>query len=281
MPFPFALTIVCVALCASGNAMAAGRVWRSEVAIGHDSNLANIRRGGVEREAWFGLASIGTESNWPLGDYGAFVSQLRVEGQAFDGFEGLNHVRGIVQLRALTRPGNGFHVPTLAFTGAAAVDEFDSVARDGSDYRVSGFLLQPLTTRLTARVTVAAAWREAEATAFDTSFRSAALDLDWSFTNQFAAYAGYQFRTGDFVTTVPAVPAALAAQARAISPDDGFPGESAVRQDGSGHIGTLGVNLALSPRWSVDLQGLLAEMESDGGVRYRRIQTTASLLGRF
>lgn len=279
--FPIRRLVICVVLCASTAAIAAPRTWRTEFSLGHDSNLANARDGAPERDAFFALGAIGTETAWPMGDQAVFLSQLRAEGQAHEEFEGLDRLRGAVQLRALTRPGRGFHVPTIALTGLAAWDEFDSRARDGAEYRLSAFLQQPVTTRIALRASVGGSWRDTEAAAFATHTSSAGIDLDWTVGARAALYAGWQYRRGDFVTTTPAVSAPVAASARAISPDDAFDGQTAVRLDGDGEVANLGFNFALTRTWSLDAQVLSARIESDLGTRYRRVQTFASLLGRF
>jgi hypothetical protein len=272
------LAAAAFAALAANHAAAAGPDFKAELALGYDSNVVNVRQGGAEREAGFALASGSVERFWKLGQQHGLLGQFKLETQVYSQYQELDSAKGALLARYYCRPGRGFYAPTFALSGSAAWWEFDSRLRDSAEYRVSAFVLEQLTTRISARLTGAGNWRRAQEAVFDLETRSLALDLDWILTSRFAAYLGYQRRWGDFVTTTPAPPASLPV----VTADDAFPGEFAVRQDGAADIGTLGFNLALSPRWAIDVQNLFIEAEADNtGVHYRRLQIVASVLGRF
>lgn len=266
---------------APGPAAAAGSRYPLELTLGHDSNVANAREGGNEREALFALVAGGGESVWPITPGSALATHWRIEGQAFEQYAGLASLKARLGGRLLGRPGQGFWAPTLALGAAGAWQEFDSRARDAAEGLVTGSLQQPLTTRLHARLALQSTWRSADESAFDARQRSVALDLDWMPARDLAIYAGGQWREGDFTVNAPAVGPALAGVARAVAADDVFAGEFAVRQPGEARIATLGVNLALGPSLGVDLMARHVEAESALGVRYRRTQAFLSLLARF
>jgi len=251
---------------------------RGELAIGYDSNVANARQGADEREDEFALLSLGADRTWSLGADQALQARVNVESQAFREFEDLDNVLGTLSLRYLLRPGAGFFTPTFAISGSAGWWEFNSRLRDSADYRASMFVLEQLTTKISARLTGTIDWRRAaRAEVFTNRTRSLGVDLDWMLTSRFATYAGYRRRWGQFVTTRPTPPPASFVSA----PDDVFDSEFATRQDGAANIGTLGFNVALSPMFSIDVQGLYVEAGANTGVHYRRTQAIASLLGRF
>jgi hypothetical protein len=273
-------TLVAAALLATlaQTAHGAGQSFHGELALGYDSNIANARQGGDEREVGFALLSLGAQHVWSLGQHSALQGRLDAESQAFTDFDGLDSLKGTGSLRYLFRPGGGFFIPTIAVSGAAGWWEFNSRLRDGADYRASVFVLEQLTTRISARLGGAIDWRQPSAgEVFRNRTRSLGVDVDWTLTNRFALYAGYQRRWGQFVTTRPTPPAPTFL----FAPDDAFDGEFATRQEGAANIGRLGFNLALSPMFSVDVQGLHVEAGANTGVHYRRRQAMASLLARF
>ncbi|MFP5307552.1 MAG: hypothetical protein ACLGI7_17250, partial [Gammaproteobacteria bacterium] len=177
--------------------------------------------------------------------------------------------------------GGGFYTPTFTLYASAAHAEHASSLRDAAEYRAGGFVQEQLTTRLSARAGWSASWRDARRQrVFAGGARSATLDLDWLATRRLAVYAGYQYRDGDLVSSAADPPPAVLGAARALADDDVFTGETAFRLSSSAHVGTLGVNLSLSPKLSLDLQTRHVEAEADTGVHYRRTQTLVSLLWR-
>jgi hypothetical protein len=256
---------------------AAGIKLSGELALGYDSNVANVRQGGDEREAGFALLDVGVDQLWGLGSHHALQGRFDVESQAYTRYRGLDSAKGTLLLRYLFRPGAGFFAPTLALSGSAGWWEFNSDLRDSADYRASAFVREQLTTRISARLTGTIDWRRASEEVFDLRTRTLGLDLDWALSNRLAIYGGYQRRWGQFVSTRPTPPP----PSFAFAADDAFAGEFAARQDGAANIGKLGFNFAFSPRLALDLQGLYVEAGANTGVHYRRTQAMASLLARF
>ncbi len=273
-------TVAVLALLATLALPAHGAVTKTggELALGYDSNVANARQGGNDREDAFALLTLGAEGLWGLGSRNALQARFDVESQAFPRYDNLDSVKGTLLLRHLFRPGAGFFAPTFALSGSASWWEFNSRLRDSADYRASAFVREQLTTRISARLTGSVDWRRArEADVFTLRTRWLGVDLDWMLSNQLALYGGYQRRWGQFVTTRPTAPAPTFV----FAPDDAFDGEFATRQDGAANVGTLGVNVALSEHFALDVQGLYVEAGSNTGIHYRRTQAMASILAKF
>jgi hypothetical protein len=271
-------TLAAILMLAMTEAHAGSVKLRGELALGYDSNVANARQGGQDREDGFVQVNAGAEKLWGLGSRSALQARFDLESQAYNRYEGLDSAKGVFTLRYLFRPGRGFYSPTFGLAGSGAWWEFDSSVRDSADYRASLFVLEQMTTRISARITGGVNWRRSlDTDVFDLRTKSAGVDLDWTLSNHFALYGGFQRRWGQFVTTRPTPPAPVFM----FTADDVFDGEFAVRQEGAANVGTLGFNIALSPMFALDVQGFYVEAGANTGVHYRRTQALASVLARF
>lgn len=252
-----------------------------EIGYGYDSNANRARRGGDERESQQARAALAADSTWALSNTTGVLLQGGVESQQDFDYSGLSNVKLTGLARVFYRANGGFYTPTFVLTGAAAYWDFGSRQRDSAEYRASSHLTEQLTTRISARLGFSAVWREARGAVFDLDSRSVLLDIDWNLYPRLALYLGYQYREGDLISTatIPAAPAA----ARASAPDDAFkiPGDIVFRVAADAQVGTLGFNYALSPQFSLDVQGQFIEAEADLGTRYERWLNVAGLLFRF
>jgi hypothetical protein len=263
-------------LCAGLPATQAAGV-SGEFGLGYDSNVANVRKEGRQHGDRFAQLSAGIDRPWRLSDGSTLLWRPQLEAQQFDDHQGLSNLQLGLQARWLYRPGAGFHVPVLELLAGAAAWEFDSGLRDGAQYRLGLFASAPLTTRIGLRAGAQLRQRRADSAVFDTDVRSLVADLDWELRPGSTLYLGYQRLDGDLVSTAPAAPAA----ADAAAPDDVFDGETAFRLDSRAHVGTLGLNHALSPRLALDLQGREIRARAETGARYERRQWLLSLLWRW
>jgi len=251
--------------------------WSGEAGIGHDSNVANVREGGRERDDQFLQLAVGTDSLWPLTENAALQWRLQVDAQQFAQQQALSNAQAMLQARWLFRPAAGFYAPLLETQASAAWWEFDSRLRDSAQYRFGLFATEQLTTTLSLRAGWRVNWRRGHSAVFDADTRSLSLDLDWLPLPALTVYSGYQHLDGDLVSTAVSVPAF----ARAAAPDDAFAGESAFRLSSRAHVVTLGGNYALTSQLALDLQARQVRARADAGPHYERTQLLASLLWRY
>lgn len=110
--------------------------------------------------------------------------------------------------------------------------------------------------------------RNARGDAFDSREYSARVNLDYSLGRDGVIYLGSEYRIGDNVST-GLVSAASGAIGTVITPDDAYGGAlTAYRFDAKTVIWTVGYNLPLGPRDSLDFS-------------WRHIRSTPSKLGPF
>lgn len=275
------LAVAGASLLLLATAPAAALEIGGELTLGYDDNLANVRDGGHRFEGGFSLARLQAQQVLPLSAHSALLLQLSGQAQSHFDYQGLTHLRTQLLARYLLRPGRAFYVPTLGLSASIAGLAYDSDLRDATEYRALFYVDQPLTTQLSLRLGGAGRWRRhSDAALFDDSTTQFGIDLDWQPLATLSVYGGYQWRGGDFVAVGLPGPPVLAAAAAA-GPDDVFEGLTAFRQDGDGTIAHLGLNYSFSRQLSLDVQAQRADMESDFGVRYRRVISIASLLFRY
>lgn len=272
-------TLLALALPASADVRLNG-----DFGIGFDDNVGNAAEDIDARES--AVVSGAVNADYRLGLTPSLGLLLRggMQGEAYESEGALSNARALLMTRLSFRPVGGFHMPTFGASIAGALNEYDSAMRDGFDYRAGLHVIEPLTTALSLRLAVGATERRGDSEVFDLSSWNAGLDLDWQVMPAFTLYAGYQYQDGDVVSSGTVVPKSShlpggAGIATAADPDDAIDGQFAYRIDATTHVTTLGFNLPLSGRLSVD--GQVRRIDSGataGETSYERLQGVVSVL---
>jgi len=260
--------------------------WSGDLGVGYDDNVGNAAEDNDLRDSSVVSGGVNLDYVRALSLYTALLLRGGLQGEGYEAEGGLSNGRLVAMARLSHRPGGGFYMPTFAGWVSAGALEFDSAMRDGFEFRGGLFMTEPLTTAISARLSVAASQRQSDSTVFDLSAWSAGLNLDWAVTPGFTLYTGYQFQDGDVVSTGTVPPKAMhiaggCGSASACDPDDALDNQFAYRVDASTHIGTLGLNVPLSQRMALDAQARRVDSSTDGGTSYERWQGGVSLLLRW
>lgn len=260
--------------------------WSGDLGVGYDDNVGNARDRVNIRDSTVVAGGVNLDYTRALSLNTGLLLRGALQGEAVEAEDGLSHGRLLAMARLSHRPSGGFYMPTFAVWASAAALEFNSTMRDGFEFRGGLFLSGPLTTSIAARFGVAAVERSAANYVFDLSGWSASVNLDWAVTPGVTLYTGYQFQDGEVVSTGTVPPKSThlptrCGAASACDPDDALKGQSAYRVDAKTRLGTLGINVPLSPRFSLDAQVRHTDSESDGGDGYDRFQGLVSALTRF
>lgn len=264
--------------------------FAGELGVGYDDNVSNWLANRAKRES--GLVNAAVQVGNALALSRNTILQLRgsLRVEAVTDYEALNYAKLIGSVRLVHRPEGGFYAPTMALTASAAQWEFNSSIRDSSEYQVGLLLMQPISTLISGRLSIAGTQRESASRVFDLANRAVSLDLDWRATARLAVYCGYQYRRGDIVSTAAMVGNSgpnysVADVAEVIELDDAYGGFAAgvlaYRLEADTQIATLGVNRSFSPSLSVDLQLQSARSNAGADIQYDRLVGFASLLKRF
>ncbi|MGH8442927.1 MAG: hypothetical protein ACRETF_08520 [Nevskiaceae bacterium] len=278
--------VACLAVAPARADHHMGFSWSGDLGVGYDDNVGNAALEADVRDDTILSGALNLDFHWRPTLFTALLLRGSLRGEGYDKADGLSNGKFTAMARVSHRPGGGFYAPTLAGWISAAVWEFDSRMRDGSEYRAGVFLVGPITTAVSARLGVAGVERSGDSYVFDMSSWSAGIDIDWRVLPALTLYAGYQFHDGDIVSTgsVPPKSSHLpggGGGSSAADPDDAFDGLFAYRVDATTHLVTVGVNVPLSARLAIDGQLRRADSETDGGTGYDRWQGTVSALVRF
>lgn len=265
--------------------------WSGDLGVGYDDNVGNAAEDGDVRDSSVVSGGVNLDYHQALTLNSGLLLRGAVQGEAYEAQDGLSNARVLAMARLSHRPTGGFHMPTFAGWFSAGAAEYNSTMRDGFDYRGGLFLVEPLTTAISTRLSVAAAERRGDNAVFDLSSWSASVNLDWAVTARSTLYMGYQFQEGDVVSTGTVPPKAShisggggssgCGSASACDLDDALDGQSAYRIDARTHVTTAGLNLPLSNALALDGQVRVVDSTTEGGTGYSRLQAVVSALMRF
>jgi hypothetical protein len=281
------LRFACLLLAALGlplGAAAADVEISGEAGGGYDTNVNNWQDADETLESAFAFGNVAvTHHFWPAPAVGLDV-RLNAGTELSDRYTGLSNARLGGSFRLTDRLGEGFYSPTFVGTLSVAWIDYDSALRDALDLRLNSSLIQQLSTAMALRGTFGLTWHDAHSNVFDAFTPSLSLNLDWRLAPRLLAYGGYQVLFGNIVPVGPlGSPERLVAEAK--TPDDafgaGFEDFIAYRINAITHVGTVGLNLGLSPHWALDVRTQYADAHADGGSRYQRLITSGSVLARF
>ncbi len=248
-------------------------LFRGELALGYDSNVANASASGDRRSDTFAEAVFSVNRLYTAGLFLSMELEGSLRARSYRDYDRLSHVAPEALLRINYRPAGGFHTPTLSGWTSWEHRESRSELRDGSIHRVGASWRQPLTTRITGRLNGRYAWRRADNTVFDHEFRTLGVELEWEPVSSLVVYGGVSRRQGALVTVGGDNPDRKAAS-RAWLADDAFAdaGEEqlAYRLSDSARQYTLGVNHALGSATSLEVQWQYLDAQGSYGAGYRR-----------
>lgn len=260
--------------------------WSGDLGVGYDDNVGNAAEDDDVRDSSVVSGGANLDYQHALTLNTGLLLRGALQGEAYEAEDGLSNARVLAMARLSHRPAGGFYMPTVAAWFSAGVAEYNSAMRDGFEYRGGLFLVEPLTTAIAARLSVAAAERRGDSAVFDLSSWSAGVNLDWAVTPRLTLYTGYQFQEGDVVSTGTVPPKAShisggCGSGSACDPDDALYDQFAYRIDARTHVTTAGLNVPLSPALALDAQARVVDSTAAGGTGYSRMQGVVSALVRF
>ena len=169
-------------------------------------------------------------------------------------YEGLDRFSGGVQGELQYRTSGVFDATTYGLFTRATLDQYKSKLRAGNRISIGISARQTLTERLALFSTLSNNIRNAENNVFSTRDKSLRVNLDYRQNRSATVYLSGEYRIGDTVSTsIPAIHSAAIADV--IVEDDAFGlvERDAYRFAARTTLLTLGYNMALGSRDSVDL----------------------------
>ena len=177
-----------------------------------------------------------------------------LNGEKFITYNGLSHLSGGLQAELQYRQSAAFDAVTFAAFARGWLDNYVSHLRDGSHFAVGVSAQGAVTDRIGLYGEFAWNRRYAQSEVWDLNDYSARLNLDYSLGRSGTLYLNGEYRHG---TTVSDGHATLVnvSIAQVFVLDDAFPGKQlfAYRFEARTWVSTLGYNLPLGPRESLDI----------------------------
>ncbi len=192
-----------------------------------------------------------------------------LNGEQFKTYHGLSHLSGGLRAELQYRQSAAFDAVTFAAFARGWMDNYRSHLRDGSHFDLGVSAQTALTDRIGVYGELARHQRHAQSAVWDITDYSARLNLDYSPGRSGTLYLNGEYRRGDTVSDGRATLVNVRL-AQVFVLDDAFPGKQlfAYRADAHTWIGTVGYNLPLGPRESIDIS-------------WRRVQSTPTSRPEF
>lgn len=233
---------------------------RVEAGYAWDSNVNRARDAKdklVDRIYSFGA---GSNAAFALGENSRFVIAAFLNGDKFTRYPGLDRFSGGGQGEFQYRASGEFDAPTFGLFGRLSFDEHAGQLRSGHRYSIGLSVRQSLTDRIDVFGALAGNVRDAESVVFDSKDYSARFNLDYSLGRSGSLYLGGEYRRGDAVSSLPQSPG-FAAIAKFFVQDDAYGSNPlfTYRFEAKTVLWTLGYNLPLGPRDSLDFSGRRAQ----------------------
>ena len=273
----------------------------AEFGAGYDSNPRNASMGEDEAQSSI-RAGVGGGYETRFTPNTGLQLRASLAGEHNQDYDQLSHGRLDTRARLLFKPGGGFFVPLVAAWVGASGRDYGSGIRDSFDYRAGLYLVESITTRISARVEAQFAKRDSASRVFDTEETAFGVSVDWSPAAWLTTYAAFRYGQGDLVVTARGGEPSpksyhllyLEGPAAAIERDDAYPDDDddsddtddsddwlAYRLDATTQVITLGFNVPLTKDLALDVQGQSASAELDAGYSYDRTLGAVTLLLRF
>ncbi len=257
-----------------------------------DDNVTRARAG-VDKHADHSYSvNVGKTAAFPIGNNARALLTGSLTGENFYRYDGLSRLIASVAGELQYRSSAEFSAPTFGIFVRTFVDEYNSDLRDGYRYTAGVSMRQPLTDRIQLFGAVSHNGRNGEHFVFDTQDNAARLNVDYALSANSTIYLGGEYRRGDVITT--GSPGIYMTNAAVL--DDAFLPDrqlSSYRLDGSSVLTTLGYNMSLGARDSIDfswrhIRSTLANATVSGiyaanpaAPNYLVNQLTAAYLMRF
>ena len=213
-----------------------------------------------------------------------------LNGEKFKTYNGLSNLSGGLQAELQYRQSAAFDEVTFGAFARGWLDNYVSHLRDGSHFALGVNAQGALTDRTGVYGELAWNQRRAQSEVWDLNYYSARLNLDYSLGRSGTLYLNGEYRRGDAVSDGrPTLVNVSLSQVFVL--DDAFPGKQlyAYRYDARTWVGTLGYNLPLGPRTSIDVSWRRAQgtptdrpdFDVQGSLRYSDNQYSLFLLTVF
>lgn len=200
-----------------------------------------------------------------IDDHARLVLIGLFSGEKFVRYDGLSNLSGGLEAELQYRQSGAFDAITFAAFARGWLANYASHLRDGSHFSVGVGAHGAVTDRISVSAELARNQRRARSEVWDLADYSGRLDLDYSFGERGTLYLGGEYRRGDTVSDGHATLVNVSL-AEVFVLDDAFPDKQlfAYRSDARTWISTLGYNVPVGNRASIDISWRRAQSKPTG-----------------
>lgn len=219
----------------------------------YDDNVTRAKSGADRLGDHFYTLNVSRQVRQGLSENSRLLWTASVGGEKFRRFNGLSRATLGGEVEFQYRASSEFDEPTYGAFARLAADAFESRLRDGYSLALGVSLRQALTDRISAFAALSHNLRNASSQVFSTRDHALRGNLDYALSERQILYLGAEVRYGDIVSTGrPSLENVTVADL--FTQDDAYPGGQRFAYRFRGHTAllTLGYNLALGPRDSID-----------------------------
>ncbi len=240
-----------------------------DAAYVNDDNVTRAKEGPDRLSDSSYVVNVSKTENIQLSDNSRVAITGTVGGERFQNYNGLSHFNAGVEAEWQYRESSEFDAPTFGVFGRFSLERFQSWLRNS--YRTSFGVTarQPLTDRISVFGALSRNGRVANSDVFSTQETALRLNADYQLSARTTLYATGEFRYGDIVSTGQPSLENISI-AKVFTQDDAYASGQlfSYKFEGRTTLFTLGYNLALGPRDSLDIS-------------WRRVESTPGLRPAF
>ena len=225
-----------------------------DAGIMFDSNVTRAKLSGEKLSDRVYSANASKSRIFPINENMRAILTGSIGGEKFDNYYRLSHATAGLQGEFVYRPSAEFDAPTFAAFAQTSAEYYQSTLRNGYRYTVGVSVRKPITDRIELLGALAHSERYSKSSVFNSRYNSARFNADYMLSPTETIYLSGEYRRGQIVSTgLPSLENIEIADV--FVQDDAYPGGQffSYRFDGRTVLSTLGYNVGLGPRHSLDL----------------------------
>lgn len=256
-----------------------GLRFGADAAYTREDNIAHAAQSNEIRSDTIASLSLAGDFSRVIQRHFRLVFRGLLKGEQYASYDGLSNVGAGALVRMEHRSSGRLTAPTFAVFAKAIRTDYNTSLRDNTEYRAGISAQKAITDRVTISGEVFSAASHAKGSVFDVRQSGITLNADFQWGPRLSQYLTYGYLSGDVISTAR-WSWASGHYAEQSTLDDAFAGADlyAYRVNGDTHVVTLGFNIALNSRQSIDTSARFATTRTDGDLNYdNRIVAVAYL----